>query len=133
MAETLIFDTAFLIDSQREKRRGEASGPAHRFLAGNRDTSMQLPVPALGEFAEGFADLDDPVLGATADQFEILPVDGETAFRYAEITRQLRADGCLIGTNDLWIAACPLRHDRGLVTRNTGEFRRVPGLRVVRY
>lgn len=133
MAGTLVFDTTFLIDFQRERRREGSYGPAHRFLVDNRETSMQLPVTALGEFAEGFADPADPVLRATADQFEVLPVDARTAYHYADITRRLRADGCLIGTNDLWIAACALRHGHGLVTRNTGELRRVPGLRVVGY
>ncbi len=41
--------------------------------------------------------------------------------------------GGLIGTNDLWIAAPALVHGMPLVTNNTTEFRRVPGLEVLEY
>jgi predicted nucleic acid-binding protein len=133
MAEALVFDTTFLIDFQRERRHGRSSGPAHRFLAGRPDAAMALPVTALGEFAEGFADVNHPLLQQTVLAFDVLPIDEQTAYRYAEITRHLRPAGLLIGTNDLWIAACALRHDGPLVTRNADEFRRVPGLRIVQY
>lgn len=133
MADTLIFDTTFLIDFQREHARRDRSGPAHRFLRDHADASMQLPVTALGEFAEGFADHGHPVLLATAALFEVLPVDAETAYRYAEMTRYLREQGRLPGTNDLWIAASALRHGSALVTRNAADFRRVPGLAVLAY
>lgn len=133
MADALIFDTTFLIDVQRERARQDGSGPAHRFLQGHADASMQLPVTALGEFAEGFADHSHPVLRATVALFEVLAVDAETALRYAEVTRYLREQGRLPGANDLWIAATALRHGRALVTRNAADFRRVPGLAVVTY
>ena len=133
MAATLIFDTTFLVDFQRERRRGDSTGPAHRFLGRNADAIMQLPATVLGEFAEGFEALPHPVLRAMVDLFDLLHVDPETAYRYARITRSLRLQGCLIGTNDLWIAACALRHDRPLVTRNVNEFNRVPGLQVLDY
>jgi predicted nucleic acid-binding protein len=133
MAEALIFDTSFLIDFQRERRRGETTGRAHRFLATHADVALALSVTALGEFAEGFADQDDPLLQQTARHFDLLPIDEQTACRYAEITRNLRQTGQLIGSNDLWVAACALRHRRPLVTRNAVEFRRVPGLQVLDY
>jgi tRNA(fMet)-specific endonuclease VapC len=62
--------------------------------------------------------------------FEVLPLIEETARRYATITRVLREQGQLIGTNDLWIAASALEHGETLVTRNLNEFRRIPGLSV---
>lgn len=133
MAAALTFDTTFLIDFQRERQRGDTGGPAHRFLRYRPDTVMQLPMTVLGEFAEGFADTGHPVLQQTSALFELLPIDVETALRYAEIARALRASGQLIGTNDLWIAASALRHDRALVTRNHGDFSRVPGLRILSY
>lgn len=133
MADTLIFDTTFLIDFQRERARQAGSGPAHRFLQDHADAGMQLPVTALGEFAEGFVDRGHPVLQATAALFEILPVDAETAYRYAEVTRYLREQGRLPGANDLWIAASALRHGGALVTRNAADFSRVPGLVVLGY
>lgn len=133
MAEALAFDTTFLIDLQRERRAGGGSGAAHRFLAAHADATMQLPTTALGEFAEGFEDAADPLLTLTMDHFDLLPVDAETALLYGRVVRDLRREGCLIGANDLWIAAAALRHGVPLVTRNVSDFRRVRRLRVVAY
>lgn len=48
--------------------------------------------------------------------------------------RELRAglldSGRMIGGNDLWIAAQAVRNDLTLITANTGEFPRIPGLRL---
>ena len=38
--------------------------------------------------------------------------------------------GAMIGANDLWIASQALQDGSALVTDNTGEFSRVPGLRI---
>ena len=59
--------------------------------------------------------------------------DDTTTHHYANLFKQLRQQGTPVPTNDLWIAACALRHDRPLVTRNIDEFRRVPDLRVLEY
>lgn len=50
---------------------------------------------------------------------------------HADVWAQLAAQGTLIGAHDLWIAATALAHGMGLATGNAGEFRRVPGLRVI--
>ncbi|MGD0089644.1 MAG: type II toxin-antitoxin system VapC family toxin [Planctomycetota bacterium] len=62
--------------------------------------------------------------------FPSLPFDDQAAEEYAKIRSVLTAQGTLIGPNDLLIAALALAHDLTLVSHNTGEFRRVPGLRV---
>lgn len=133
MAGRVAFDTTFLIDLQRERTRGEASGPAHRFLLRDADLELHLAATALGEFAEGFDDPDDAVLRSVRDLHVLLPIDEPTALAYARITRTLRRKGRLIGTNDLWIAAASLRHGLGLVTADSEAFSRVEGLEVVPY
>jgi tRNA(fMet)-specific endonuclease VapC len=50
---------------------------------------------------------------------------------HADIWSQLAARGEVIGAHDLWIAATALAHGMGLATRNTREFKRVPGLRLI--
>jgi len=47
-----------------------------------------------------------------------------------EKMEELRAQGVRIGTLDLRIAATALVHDLTLVTRNTKDFARVPGVRL---
>lgn len=133
MAGRVALDTTFLIDLQRERTRGETDGPAHRFLARDPDLELHLSTTALGEFAEGFEDPDDELLRTVRELHVLLPADEETALRYGRITRTLRRQGRLIGTNDLWIAATSVRHDLDLVTADAGAFERVEGLRVVAY
>lgn len=133
MAGRVAFDTTFLVDFQRERTRGETQGPAHAFLASDPDVELLLPATALGEFAEGFADQEDPVLRTARELHVLLPIDEETALVYARITRVLREAGKLIGTNDLWIAAASIRHEVPLVTANVAEFRRVDGIQILPY
>ena len=133
MAGRVAFDTTFLIDFQRERSRGETDGPAHAFLNADPDVELLLPATALGEFAEGFDDVEDPVLRTVRELHVLLPIDEETALAYGRITKALRAAGKLIGTNDLWIAASSVRHEVPLVTANVAEFRRVDGIQILPY
>ena len=55
--------------------------------------------------------------------------DGCTEY-YGQIRADLRRAGMMIGPNDLMIASIAKTHDLTLVTRNTGEFSRVVGLRI---
>ena len=66
-----------------------------------------------------------------ADGPEILAFDAEDATTAAEIRAELKAAGTPICPYDLLIAGQALRHGATLVTANTREFSRVPGLKVV--
>jgi len=133
MARRVAFDTTFLIDLQRERTREDSSGPAHRFLADDPEMELHLSATALGEFAEGFRSPEDALFRTILELHVLLPTDEATALEYGRVTRSLRRAGRLIGTNDLWIAAASLRYEIPLVTANTSEFRRIPGLEVVAY
>ena len=62
--------------------------------------------------------------------FPVIPIEPPADAAYAEIRAHLESTGRLIGPNDLFIAAHALALDLTLVTANTREFLRVPGLRV---
>lgn len=130
MAQRLSLDTTVLIDLQRERARG-ADGPAHRFLVRAPQAELCLSVVALGEFAEGFTTAEEPIVRAIRDHHTLLPLDEDTAIRYAQVARVLRASGRLIGANDLWIGCTSLRHGLPLVTANVDHFRRIDGLQVI--
>jgi tRNA(fMet)-specific endonuclease VapC len=133
MAFRLSVDTTFLIDLQRERIAGDNEGAAHRFLRRSPDAELFLSTIALGEFAEGFEDVEHPVVAAMRDGHTLVPVDDQTAFVYARVVRQLRRRGELIGTNDLWIGCSSLRLGIPLVTANVEHFRRIDGLGIVQY
>jgi predicted nucleic acid-binding protein len=63
----------------------------------------------------------------------MLAIDPEAAWHYGQAFRYLRANGLLIGANDLWIAATALANGMPVVTRDEAHFRRVPGLDVLTY
>lgn len=128
---SLIFDTTFLIDFQRERNRGP--GRAHEFLQSHGNDTAYLPMTAYGEFAEGFADRTEAAFLSMVESFELLPVTRSVADEYAQTVRALRSSGRLIGTNDLWIAATALEKQWPLVTRNHQDFSKVPGLRCLGY
>jgi tRNA(fMet)-specific endonuclease VapC len=69
---------------------------------------------------------------ADVDQFAAplasLPFDDAAADVYARIRHQLESQGTAIGPYDLQIAAIALANGCTLVTHNTAEFGRVPGL-----
>ncbi len=132
MARRLTLDTSFLIDLQRERRRG-SDGPAHRFLAAEEHTELALSTVALGEITEGCRAPDHPFLQVIRSTLTLLPVDEEAALHYGAAAARLREQGALPGTNDLWIAAVALRHHLPLVTGDVGHFERIPGLALVRY
>lgn len=67
------------------------------------------------------------------ERYKVLPWTLEISWRYAELYRHLAKAGTMIGANDLWIAATALVHGAPLVTNNTGEFSRIPGLTVVAF
>lgn len=127
----LLFDTCFLIDLEREMKRG--SGKAQAFLRENQEALACIPWTVAGEFAEGFADIRDPTCAAMLGRFEMVPMDEATAGQYARITAKLRRENQLIGTNDLWIAAAAVAHGLELVTNNTAHFGRVTGLSIRGY
>ncbi len=60
----------------------------------------------------------------------VLALPTGAALHYGTARAQLETAGTPIGGNDLWIAAHALAQNMTLVTNNTREFARVPGLKL---
>ena len=60
----------------------------------------------------------------------LLNFDRECAFEFGQLRGQLLRSGIAVNRTDLLIAATALVHDLTLVTHNTQDFIRVPGLRL---
>lgn len=69
-----------------------------------------------------------PVLDALLNTIKILDFAQADAHHAALLRAFLHKEGQPIGSYDLLIAACALHHDLTLVTSNSKEFTRVPGL-----
>ena len=64
------------------------------------------------------------------ERFQSWPFDDAAARAYGPIRADLERAGTTIGANDLLIASIALANGLILVSHNTGEFSRVPGLAV---
>ncbi|HWE97756.1 MAG TPA: type II toxin-antitoxin system VapC family toxin [Tepidisphaeraceae bacterium] len=69
-------------------------------------------------------------LGGFLAPYSSLPFDSACVPHYANIRDQLERKGQIIGGNDLMIAAIAITHGLTLLTHNSNEFERVPGLSV---
>lgn len=126
-----VIDTSFLVGLWR----GRGAGAEGAFLSAHPDVPLQLPWVARGEFLAGAAiagHAPDSVREFLGSFAELWP-DARVVQHYAEAYAALRLSGVAIDANDLWIAATALAVDRPVVTRNTRDFARVPGLRVIDY
>jgi len=126
----MILDSCFLIDLQREVRKG-VSGPATNFLREHASASFWISVISVAEFLEGFAQPEEGERLLRA--YARVDVDSQIASRAAVIRRSLRREGNLIGDFDILIAATALSESIPLVTRNVSEFGRIEGLQLIPY
>lgn len=91
----------------------------------------------LGELLSGFAagskekdNLAELKKFLSSSRLTILPVDYQTARKYADVYIALKKKGTPIPTNDMWIAASALRHGLDLFSYDK-HFKAVEDLRVV--
>ena len=109
--------TSLLAQKARLKRPGDIGVPA---------------IVAHELFYGAFKSQQAPRNVALIDQllFEILDFDKDDARHSGEVRAFLARKGTPIGPYDVLIAGQARARDLILVTHNTGEFRRVPGLRI---
>jgi len=107
-------------------------------LSGRKDEEYFLSVITASELLHGVHRAKDAVVHAKRSafveaaflRFPILPIDLATARIHSQLWADLAAAGVVIGPHDLWLAATCLAHGLMLVTRNVGEFERVPGIKI---
>lgn len=105
-------------------------------LSAHAPSEIGIPVVVLYELETGIAKSQQPqkrrkqldtLLAVTA----ILPFDRAAARQSANLRAALEAGGTPMGPLDCLIAGIALTQSATLVTRNTTEFARVPGLRLI--
>lgn len=124
-----LLDTNILSDLVRQPQGSVARRIAQ---AGEETICTSIIVAAELRFGAEKSDSDkltdrvDLILSA----IEILPLESPSDREYAKLRHYLARNGTPIGPNDLLIAAQALSSGLIMVTANTGEFSRVPGLSV---
>lgn len=129
MAERYLLDTNILSDLVRQPQgtiagRIAAAGESH--VCTSVIVACELRFGAVRSNSARIMRQVDAIL----DAMEILAFEAPADRHYAAIRHALERKGVTIGGNDLLIAAHARAIGATCVTANTGEFRRVPGLRV---
>lgn len=130
-------DTSYLVDLLREVARGE-EGPATALLERLAEEELGVSVHVVCELHAGAELSRDPdrERSRVAEFVRTLALsvpDERFAPEYGRVLAELRRRGESISSMDLLIATGALVDGAALVTRNTREFERVPGLRVIAY
>jgi predicted nucleic acid-binding protein len=107
----LILETTFLVDLERELLAGR-DGPAQRLLAERAAEPLYITPVVAGELAAGAATDGRHRWEESVAPFEVLPITPDVSWEYGQAARYLRANGLLIGANDLWIAAAALAYGK---------------------
>jgi predicted nucleic acid-binding protein len=126
-----LVNTDFLVDRWRSGESSAASSYARAHL----DDSLAIPWIVKGEFLRvaTIAGQRSAQLLEFLGRYPTQWPDEELLLRYAQLNFQLRERNLSLSVSDLWIAVSALRLDVPLVTRNTREFSKVPGLKLDAY
>jgi tRNA(fMet)-specific endonuclease VapC len=124
---TWLLDTSTIVDALR--RNDTVRGR----LAAVSPDELVIPSIAVAELAFGAEKSADPrrarvVWQEFVEPFVVVPFDRAAAAEHGRLRFGLRA--MPIGERDLLIAATAVAHSLTVVTKNTREFLRVPGLSV---
>lgn len=122
-----LLDTDILIDVLRNR------GTARSQLSAQSPADCKVSSVAVAELAYGARSARDSLRAdlawrALLEPMEVIAFDAAAAEWHAEVRAALRPSP--IGERDLIVAATALAHHLTVVTRNTREFGRVPGLQV---
>ena len=125
-----MLDTNICIDIIKERPRSVLG----RFK-GHTVGDIGVSVVTLAELEYGVSASSRPAKNREAlDQFvsplEVAPFDRDATAAYGRLRAALEKRGQMIGSMDLLIAAHAVSLDVRLVTHNSREFGRVPGLRI---
>lgn len=126
----VLIDTSILIAFER----GQLDVAAR--VAGREAEEVFLSVISASELLHGAHRAADAAIRtrrlafveAILARFPVLEIDLEVARAHAGLWSSLAQKGEMIGVHDSWIAATCIARDLTLVTGNTREFERVPGL-----
>ena len=112
--------------------RGKAPA-AMRKIMSMPASAIKVPLQVKAELLVGAAKSNKPVEGRLVVMdfirpFQVIYPDDEVLEKYVTTRLELERSGTPISEADLWIAATALASDGTVVTNNTKEFGRVPGL-----
>jgi tRNA(fMet)-specific endonuclease VapC len=129
MTQRYLLDTKIISDLLRNPQ-GKVTQQISKLGEENICTSIIVASELrFGAAKKGSQKLTDRVK-AILSAIEVIPLEEPADSHYANIRNHLEKSGVPIGPNDLLISAQALALDLTVITANTEEFTRVPGLKV---
>ena len=134
----LILDSSVVISAER---RGDTVAQLLRnIVAVTNDQEIALSAIGLMELVHGIHRADTPerrtarelFIGELIEDVDVYPFTKDTAFLAGKIDGEQQAKGTVIPFADLLIGATALVLGYSVVTVNTRDFNRIPGLAVIR-
>jgi len=131
-------DTSFLIDLHRELAHKRPGGAMELIETFDENEILAISVFAACELRAGAERARNPAREHTAidellSGLLVVNPDDQFASMYARHYRASIRNHRPIAAMDLLIATAAVQDDAPLVTRNTKDFSRIPGLRVIGY
>ena len=123
----MIADTTFLIDLEREQRRGRA-GAAGAWARHNPGEKLKIAWVTAGEYLTGFSDERRREAEEVLADYVILEADEAVRWNWSRLQRWTVQKGSLRGENDLWIAALARSQGEVILSRDRAAFAGLPGV-----
>lgn len=126
---------SFLVDTNILVYAFKGQGGCRERINRAPPQSLAISTITIFEIEFGLAKSNNPshlreFLQKLLQRCQLLPLDEPSAAHAGRLRAYLAALGQPIGPYDLLIAGIALAHNLTLVTRNTREFERVPGLKI---
>lgn len=131
----VIFDTSEIIALERDERTVE------EIIHGREDEPFGISVITVAELLHGVERADTQTrkikrqafVEKAIELFPLFPFDITIARIYARLWASLAAQGIVVGSHDLIIAATALSMDYTIITANMRDFGKIEGLKVERF
>ena len=123
----MIADTTFLIDLEREQRRGRP-GAASVWATKHAGERLKIAWVTAGEFLAGFSDDRRREAEEVLETYAILEADEAVRWNWSRLQRWTSQKGSLRGENDLWIAALAKTQGEVILSRDRPAFSGLPGV-----
>jgi len=126
---------SFLLDTNIcSEHLRKAAGLSHRFI--QHSGRLSIPTVVLGELLAWAYRRPNPdalllLIEELRADLRVLSYDEACAEQFGQLRGTLIRQGTAVSAVDLMIASVALVHDLTLVTHNTADFQRVPGIRLV--
>lgn len=125
----------YLLDTDTLVYLFKRTGSCQLHLEQHPDEDIATSAVNMFELEFGLAKSNNPIplrafINELSRRYAVLSFDAVASQRAGAVRAHLQAKGTPIGPYDVQVAGVALAHDLTVITRNTREFERVPGLRV---